>query len=113
MKLVCVTNNLIAMSKMEIWGCLGHSAHDAIEFKTSRERRKSASKSSPLTMRLLREFVRSPGKMLFAGAGVHQRWSLFKHHLPRAQEQQFPNVGSQAGEAELAWLNRDLLLDIR
>lgn len=47
---------------------------------------------------------------VFAGAGVHQCWSLFKHHLPRAQQQQFPNVGSQA---ELAWLNMDLLLDIR
>lgn len=64
-------------------------------------------------MRLLREFVRSPGKMFFAGAGVRQCWSLFKHHLPRAQEQQFPNGGSQAGKAELAWLNRDLLLDTR
>ncbi|KAJ7422553.1 hypothetical protein WISP_37402 [Willisornis vidua] len=40
------------MSEMEIGGCLGHSDHKGIEFKTSVDKRKSASsKTSALDMR--------------------------------------------------------------
>ncbi|XP_050186632.1 uncharacterized protein LOC126648028 [Myiozetetes cayanensis] len=52
-------------------------------------------------LRLLRELRRKvPWENTFAGAGVHHCWPLLKHHLLRAQEQRFPNVGSQAGETE-------------
>lgn len=46
--------------------------------------------------------VKSPGKMLWQVLGPSVL-SLFKHHLLKAMEQQFPNVRGQAGEAE-GWL---------
>lgn len=91
---------------MEIDGCLAHSDHEAIEFKISSDRRKSAKKTSTLDMgradfRLLRAPVSEvPWENAFESPGVHQCWSLFKHQLLRAQEQAIPEIKSQVDEAE-------------
>lgn len=105
---------------MEIGGCLGHSDHEAIEFKISGDRRKNASKTSTLDMgraafRLLREPVNKvPWENAFEGPGVDQCWSLFKHQLLREQKQAIPkNQTSSRGGGRLPWLNRNLLLEIR
>ncbi|KAJ7402613.1 hypothetical protein BTVI_84829 [Pitangus sulphuratus] len=55
-----LVNRVDLMNEVEIGGCLGHSEHEAIKFKLSVDRRKSASKTSALDMRraefrLLRE----------------------------------------------------------
>ncbi|KAJ7414765.1 rna-directed dna polymerase from mobile element jockey-like [Willisornis vidua] len=99
-----LVNRADLMSKVEIGAHLGHNNYKVIEFEISVDRRKSASETSTLLMRradfrLLRELVNKiPWENVFAGAGVHQCWSLFKHHLLKAQEHQFPNAGSQADD---------------
>ncbi|KAJ7395040.1 adaptin ear-binding coat-associated protein 1 [Pitangus sulphuratus] len=115
-----LVNRVDLLRKVEIGGHLGHSDHKVIEFKISVDRRKSASKTSTLDMRraafrLLRELLsKVPWENVFADAGIHQCWSLFKHHLLRHRSRQFPDDGSQAGEARrLVWLSRNLHLEIR
>lgn len=104
------------VSEVEMSGRLGHSNPEAIEFKISVVRRTSASKTSTLDMRranlrLLRVLV---SKMLWEttieGAEVHQCWSVFKHHLLRAQEQALPKCcKSSRRDRRLAWLSRVLV----
>lgn len=109
------------MSKVATGGHLGHSNHEAIEFKISADSRKSASKSSVpdkrrADFRLLKEFVTEvPWENAFAGAGEYHCWSLIKYHILRAQEQavhKYHKSGSRQGRRP-CWLKRDLLLEIR
>ncbi|KAJ7413913.1 hypothetical protein BTVI_42070 [Pitangus sulphuratus] len=79
-----LVNRVDLVSEVGIGGRLGHSVHKEIEFKMSVDRRKSASKTSTLDMRredfrLFKELVsKVPLENVFAEAGVHQCWSLFK-----------------------------------
>lgn len=99
------------LSKMELsnshW-CLGHSDHKVIKFKISINRRKKEKGLQNLIcehkesrFQVAQELVSKVSwENVFAGARVQQCWLLFKHHLQTAQEQQFLNVGSQAGGVE-------------
>ncbi|GAB0207904.1 mitochondrial enolase superfamily member 1 [Grus japonensis] len=108
------------VGEVAIGGRLGHSDHEVVEFKIFGDRRKTATKTSTLDMgradfRLLRELVSQvPWETALEGIGVHQCWSLFKVHLLRAQEQAIPKCrrSSRRGRRP-AWLNRDLLLELR
>lgn len=79
-----------------IGGCLGHSNYEATGFKISVDRRKSARKTPALDLRradfrLLRKLAsKVRWENVFGGVGVHQCWSLLKHHLLMAQEQAIP-----------------------
>ena len=101
-------------------GCLGRSDHEVVEFKIFGDRRKTATKTSTLNMGkadfgLLRELVSQvPWETALEGIGVHQCWSLFKGHLLRAQEQAIPKCRKSSRQGRrLAWLNKDLLLELR
>ena len=101
-------------------GCLGRSDHEVVEFKIFGDRRKTATKTSTLNMGkadfgLLRELVSQvPWETALEGIGVHQCWSLFKGHFLRASEQAIPPCcKSSRWGRRLAWLNRDLLLELR
>ncbi|GAB0180024.1 hypothetical protein GRJ2_000467700 [Grus japonensis] len=108
------------MGEVAIGGHLGHSDHEVVEFKIFGDRRKTATKTSTLDMRradfrLLRELVSQvPWETALEGIGVHQCWSLFKGHLLRAQEQVIPKCRKSSRQGRRpAWLNRDLLLELR
>ncbi|GAB0205816.1 hypothetical protein GRJ2_003047200 [Grus japonensis] len=108
------------MGEVAIGGRLGHSDHEVVEFKIFGDRRKTATKTSTLDMRradfrLLRELVSQvPWETALEGIGVHQCWSLFKGHLLRAQEQAIPKCRKSSRRSRRpAWLNRDLLLELR
>ncbi|GAB0177896.1 hypothetical protein GRJ2_000254900 [Grus japonensis] len=107
------------MGELAIGGCLGHSDHEVVEFKIFGDRRKTDTKTSTLDMRradfrLLRELVSQvPWETALEGIGVHQRWSLFKCRLLRAQEQAIPKCRKSSRLDRPAWLNRDLLLELR
>ncbi|KAJ7428099.1 adaptin ear-binding coat-associated protein 1 [Pitangus sulphuratus] len=70
-----LVNRVDLVSEVEICGHLGHSKHEAVEFRISVDRRKSANKTSTLAMRkadfrLLRELVsKDRGKMLLQMLG--------------------------------------------
>ncbi|GAB0203202.1 hypothetical protein GRJ2_002785800 [Grus japonensis] len=108
------------VGEVAIGGRLGHSDHEVVEFKIFGDRRKTATKTSTLDMgradfRLLRELVSQvPWETALEGIGVHQCWSLFKGHLLRAQEQVIPKCRKSSRQGRRpAWLNRDLLLELR
>lgn len=66
------------------------------EFKISVDRRESARKTSTLDkrraeFRLFRQLLsKVPQENVFVGVGVIKNWSLFRHYIPKAQEQAIP-----------------------
>lgn len=82
----------------------GFAAATMKRFNIPADRMQSSSKTSVKhaenRLQAAQGISQIPWKNIFADAGVHQCCSLLKHHLQRAQEQQFLNAGSQEGEAE-------------
>lgn len=98
---------------MVVGGLFADRDHEAVEFKISGDREKTASKASTLDMRrpdlrLLRELAsKAPWENAFEGVGVHQCWLLFWHHLLRAQEWAIPKCQWSSRQGRwLAWLSR-------
>jgi len=53
-------------------------------------------------------------EIAFEGIGVHQRFSLFKYNRLRPQEQAIPKCWKTSRQnRRLAWMNRNLLLELR
>lgn len=103
-----------------VGGCLGHSDHEMVEFKFFGVMRKKASRVATLdfkraNLKLLSELGSTvPLESDFEGLGIHECWSVFKNHILEAQEQSIPlcQKSSKRGR-KLAWLNRELLSDLR
>ena len=81
------------MGDVLVGGCLGHSDHKMVEFKifgvmTKKVIRVATLDFQKANFELLRELLKSvPWESLSEGLGVHECWSVFKHHLLEAQEQ--------------------------
>lgn len=75
------------MGESALVAIFANSDRELVKFKILDDKRKTASKNSSLDrrrvdFRLLRELVsKIPWETAFESTGVHQRWSLFKHHL--------------------------------
>lgn len=98
---------------MVVGGLFADRDHEAVEFKISGDRRKTASKASTLDMRtpdlrLLRELAsKAPQENTFEDIGVHQCSLLFCHHLLRAQEWAISKCQRSSRQGRwLAWLSR-------
>ena len=102
-----------------VGSCLGQSGHEMVEFSILGEARKGTRKTAVLDFRradfeLLRTLVgRGPWEAVLKGRGVQEGWALFKREILMAQERSVPTCPKTSRHGRLAWLNRELQLELR
>ena len=114
------TNREGLVGDVVVGSWLGQGDHEMLEFSILGEVRRGISKTTVLDsqradLELFRTLVgRVPREAVLKGRGVQESWALLKKEIFKAQEQSAfmcPKT-SQCGR-RLAWLNRELLLELR
>lgn len=82
------------MGQLVIGSHLGHMDHETAKFKIFGDRKKSVNRTLTLGIEKADQAAQGNREVSWEtvseGTGVHQCWSLFKHHLLKAQEEAIP-----------------------
>jgi len=105
---------------VKVGGRLGCSDHEMVEFRILCGKSRAISRIKTLDLRranfgLFKELLAEiPWARALKGRGIQECWSLFKRHFLHAQERCIPlRKKSSKGSRRPAWLNKELLEEIR
>jgi len=117
---IVLTNKEGLVEDVKVGGRLGCSDHEMVEFRNLCGGSRAVSRIKTLDLRranfgLFKELLGGiPWVRALEGRGVQECWSLFKRHFLDAQEWCMPlRKKSSKGGRRPAWLNKELLVEIR
>jgi len=115
-----LTNTEGLVEDVKVGGRLGCSDHEIVEFRILRGGSRAISRIKTLDFKranfgLFKELLGGiPWARALEGSGVQECWLLFKCHFLHAQERCIPlRKKSSKGGRRPAWLNKELLAEIR
>jgi len=108
------------VESVQVGGSLGCSDHEMVNFRILRGGSRAISRIKTLDFRranfvLFKELLGGiPWVRALEGRGVHESWSLFKHHFLHAQDRCIPvSKKSSKGGTRRVWMSKELLAKLR